>query len=148
MKKSKHILSFKLFTEDLANYMDTYPISMKQVDVSASDRSTDDDLALNTNFQMVQNAFQEQFVLPKLKECSPNYEINDAEEISNQFFTKTKGNIKNIIDSNNGDVQKTVDELIKQYGKNVVQNYIKPKSRLNKPGLAINNNTGEDFHPE
>jgi len=144
--KSKHILSFKLFTEDLANYMDTYPISMKRVDVSPSDSQTQDDESRNTNFQMVQNAFQEQFILPELKKCSPNYEINDADEINNKFFSDTQGDLKSIVDNNN--VQNAVDIIIKKYGKKVKQNYIKPKSRLNKPGLAVNNNTGEDFHPE
>jgi len=145
MKKFKHLLTFNLFeTADYTN--DRYPVDMVTQDITQYDRSTKDGREKENNFQQVQNAFQEK-ILPLLKKVSNNYELEDAVKVADKFFGKTK-TIKSTIDRNNGDIQKTVDELISKHGDILVQNYIKPLDRLNNPGKAVNQTTGEDFHPE
>jgi hypothetical protein len=138
MKYIKSYLNY-IFEGSNANidYSAEYPLSFKNVGIPPSDRQDIDSLNREKNFQDVQTEFQKQ-IFPVLQKISKNIDMNDAVKASDKFFKETKGEIRQIIDRNRGNIQQTVKELINKYGKTIQQNIFKPLDQLNNPQKAKN----------
>lgn len=133
----KYLKDYLMFTETARNNIDysaEYPLSFKNVGIPPSQKNQDDPTGeIENNFQSVQKRFQ-QLLLPVLqKDVSGNYTMNDAIQKSDEFFRNTKGKIKEIIDENQGDIEKTVQALLKEYEKKITVNQIEPLKQLNNP---------------
>lgn len=133
----KYLKDFLMFTETARNNIDysaEYPLSFKNVGIPPSQKSQNDPTGeIESNFQAVQKSFQ-QALLPVLrKNVNKNYTMNDAVQKSDEFFNSTKGKIKEIIDENQGNIEKTVQSLLKEYEKKITVNQIEPLKQLNNP---------------
>ena len=142
MKNFKYLLSYKKFSEGIDYSNDQYPQNQPSSQLIARsipvDGRSEADKQKNTNFQPVQNELQKQHILPELLKVGKNYTIQDAERISDDFFKKTKGKLKEIVDKHNGDIQGSVDAIWNTYGKKIINNYINKEDRNTNPQKAIN----------
>jgi hypothetical protein len=133
----KYLKDYSMFTETARNNIDysaEYPLSFKNVGIPPAQKNIDDPTGeKNSNFQAIQQKFQELLLGVLQKDASKNYQMNDAIQKSDEFFNQTKGKIKEIIDENQGDVEKTVQKLLKEYEKKIQVNQIEPAKQLNQP---------------
>jgi hypothetical protein len=120
----------------LRDYSDKYPMSFKTQSIPPSDRKDVDQMAKEVDFQKIQNEMQK-ILLPYLQQHEPNADQNDAIQASDRFCKQIgeKGQrIKDIIDSCKGDYVKGAEEIIKQFKKEIINNYYRSDPNSTEQG--------------
>jgi len=136
----KYLKTYQVYLNEdvngLRNYSDNYPMNFKTQSIPPSDKKDVDTMQKEVDFQRIQTEIQN-ILLPHLKKHEPNADQNDAIQASDRFCKQIgeKGQkIKDIVNSCNGDYVSAANEIIKQFKKEIINNYYRKDSNSVEQG--------------
>lgn len=120
----------------LRDYSDKFPMNFKTQSIPPSDKKDVDQMTKEVDFQQIQTEMQK-ILLPYLQQHEPNADQNDAVQASDRFCKQIgeKGQrIKDIVDSCKGNYVDAAKEIIKQFKKEIINNYYRSDPNSTEQG--------------